>query len=43
MQKANSIESHFSTLMQRFNADFQAEFNNLESHSNSSESGLEGD
>ncbi len=43
MQKANSIESHFSTLMQRFNADFQAEFSNLEAHSKSSETGLEGD
>ncbi len=43
MQKANSIESHFSTLMQRFNADFQAEFDRLESHSKTSESDLESD
>jgi hypothetical protein len=41
MQKANSIESHFSTLMQRFNADFQNEFEKLEAHSNASDTDLE--
>ncbi|MBS1995626.1 MAG: hypothetical protein JSS86_04915 [Cyanobacteria bacterium SZAS LIN-2] len=32
MQKANNIESHFSTLMQRLNNDFKIEFEKLESY-----------
>lgn len=40
MQKANSIESHFSSLMQRFSGDFQAEFDKLESYARASESSM---
>lgn len=37
MQKANSIESHFSNLMQRFSGDFQTEFEKLENYARASE------
>jgi len=32
MQKANNIESHFSTLMQKLNSDFKIEFEKLEAY-----------
>jgi len=37
MQKANNIESHFSTLMQRLNNDFKVEFDKLEAYAHSGE------
>jgi hypothetical protein len=40
MQKANSIESHFSSLMQGFSGDFQAEFDKLEGYARASESSM---
>ncbi|MBU6450182.1 MAG: hypothetical protein KGS72_00270 [Cyanobacteria bacterium REEB67] len=37
MQKANNIESHFSTLMQRLNNDFQVEFEKLQTYARDSQ------
>jgi len=43
MQKANSIESHFSTLMQRLNYEFKAEFEKLESYAQEGQNGFTAD
>jgi hypothetical protein len=41
MQKANAIDSHFSTLMQKLSADFQTFYKTLETEATHSESELE--
>lgn len=40
MQKANAIESHFSTLMQRLNGEFQSEFHRLEAYAKDTEQSI---
>ena len=43
MQKANNIESHFSTLMQRMNGDFQIEFDKLQAYAKDSQTDFAND
>ena len=43
MQKANNIESHFSTLMQRLNNDFQQGFERLQTYAKDSQEDFAGD